>query len=481
MSKEFKNTDDLFQSIFVDDELEVPAFVKSNIDKHLESKKPKIIWIWLSILIILIGSSVIAFVVHNANQSTPANTLETSITQQNTTQNDQDIKENKSYQQTSFNEIKDSSVKENITVNDLENISTSEKNKNLDIPEKYADAKPIPDFNVSTNNNSSNDKKGETTFNNEVKRTNNFSSSSSQLSPIKKYFSNTPANYELPFKPARSIFAELSYQNSAKLSQQHLFGDMTEAPQITIQQNNSGNNAWMFIAAAGPKINRAFYTSDNSELVTIYENDNDEKLTWEAGLDAKYFLKNSLTFGTGIAVSNLKQNYAYFKQSQQIDTIYNWNYFDIYEYDSIADTMVFVGIDSTLQTEYDTTSVINYNQSGTNEASYLHIPISLGYSFGYKKFIFDLFIQGRFNYLLKGSGVYLNNDSITTFTKSDNVYRKWFIDLRVGLSTHYKLTDHLFLTGNFYSSPVKIANYQGLNFEKYSRSFSATLGLSWKL
>jgi hypothetical protein len=143
---------------------------------------------------------------------------------------------------------------------------------------------------------------------------------------------------------------------------------------------------------------------------------------------------------------------------------------------------IWVGIDSTSQTSYDTTAVTIYNETGSTQATYLHIPFSIGTQIIRNKFRFDFYAAGRFNLLLNGSGGYLQNDVFTSFDKSANqIFKPWSVDLILGTAVHYQLFEKVYLTGTFRFRPAIGDIYQGVNFKRSFQSYHVGVGLSWKL
>jgi hypothetical protein len=97
-------------------------------------------------------------------------------------------------------------------------------------------------------------------------------------------------------------------------------------------------NPWMISLTGGVNYSTSKYTFPTSTEKDYYEKSTFSAPAFEAAADVRYRLSNSLTFGTGLAISKLTENYQFFKETIDIDTTIQWTYQDIYEYDSLLDT-----------------------------------------------------------------------------------------------------------------------------------------------
>jgi hypothetical protein len=495
MNQEFKNIDDLFQSAFADDSAEVPAFVKANIDKKLNTQKSKKGWIWLSsfALVLLISATLIWTL--NADETNLAETTSdsTNLTSQNLNSNN-NTSANHSSETTNEANGYATSNSENQTESQLTQ-TNSDLTKKSDsdnsginpsaqstTKSNAGDSKSEPDFTTTTSSDQ-NQKKGNT-------------SNGTSLDPNQQNISlnssgsarENTSNFRLPLSVRmfeKQVSGKILNPISKSLTQSNptsahaLFGK--NEIEATLIEAREIYNPWMISVTGGMNFSKSKYTSPIASEVTLYSDSNNDKPGFEGNIDVRYRLKNSLTFGTGLAISQLKENYDLFKQSISLDSTLVWSYQDIYEYDTLLDSNIWVGIDSTSTTNYDTTSVTLYDASGTNTATYLHIPFSIGTQIIRNKFRFDLYVMGRFNYLLNASGGYVENESFNTFSKTNQIYKPWYFDVMLGTAVHYQLFEKLYLTGTFRYRP-QIGNlYQGLSFNKAVQSYHIGLGVSWKL
>lgn len=488
MNQEFKNIDDLFQSAFADDSAEVPAFVKANIDKKLNTKKSKKGWIWLSgfALIILISVTVVYTLrtdetILNSQNLNSENKNSSVYSSTNTEHNGVDALTNKENQnQTEFkvapqdsdlsqksdsdNSEKSGIEKSEKKSNEVDLIAGSEKNRK----KSSGVSLPAPTENGGVSISINQPSSGNGLLISTDDRSHNL------LLPLSARMFENQVSAKLATPKTKSL--TLSNPNSAM----SIF-DKNE-PEAMPFESEKKYNPWMISLTSGINYSTSKYTFPTSTEKDYYEKSTFATPAFEAAADVRYRLSNSLTFGTGLAISKLTENYQFFKETIDIDTTIQWTYQDIYEYDSLLDTTIWVGIDSTSQSFYDTTAVTLYDETGTTQATYLHIPFSIGTQIIRNKFRFDFYAAGRFNLLLNGSGGYLQNDVFTSFNKSANqIFKPWSVDLILGTAVHYQLFEKLYLTGTFRFRPAIGDLYQGVNFKRSFQSYHVGVGLSWKL
>ncbi|MBK9591350.1 MAG: outer membrane beta-barrel protein [Crocinitomicaceae bacterium] len=496
MNQEFKNIDDLFQSAFADDTAEVPAFVKLNIDKKLSTKKNKKGWIWLSSIILLLLVSITIFLNLNTNESnlTETNSDSTNLTSKNlntenkntsnystatSVQADDDASANQENQTESKDAEQDSDLTENSDSDNSEKVGSEKSEKKSNVIDSKSGSGVNTKKSSGTTLPDPTEAGGESITDNRTSSGNERSMTADDrginlLLPLTARMFEKQVSGKIVTPKTKSL--TLSNPSSA-LS---IF-DKNELEAMPFESEKK-YNPWMISLTGGVNYSTSKYTFPTSTEKDYYEKSTFATPAFEASADVRYRLSNSLTFGTGLAISKLTENYQFFKETIDIDTTIQWTYQDIYEYDSLLDTTIWVGIDSTSQSFYDTTAIILYDETGTTQATYLHIPFSVGTQIIRNKFRFDFYAVGRFNLLLNGGGGYLQNDVFTSFSKSANqIFKPWSVDLILGTAVHYQLFEKLYLTGTFRFRPAIGDLYQGVNFKRSFQSYHVGVGLSWKL
>lgn len=508
--------DDLFRETFADEQADVPAFVKSNIDERLGFHKKKTGWKWGTALLglLLISAGVLWFsgdpektqlsVDQNTTQTTGNQPAETpSISAQNsnptnTTDQILTIETNTepvaasglssgsgmAETDASGGAVSNSSGTFQPTKNQRHTNphSTSMSGKNETQPGGTSEQAGLSEQTATSEPTGAD--RSETTCTLAVTSTSTNATESSQ---------NTSSTFDRSYKTPVNLAYRAQEKNDGQTALTITHGPVstsnwfktdskTNIPDATLIERGEYYNPWMISATAGINFAQSKYTFQTNTEKIYYDNSTFMAPGFEGNMDVKYRLKNSLTFGTGAGISQLVENYNFFKESVDIDTTIVWQYQNVYQYDSLLDTTIFIGIDSTSTATYDSTKITLYNENGTTKATYLQIPFSIGTQIIRNKFRFDLFVMGRFNYLINGSGGYLQNDVFMAFTKTQNeIFKTWYIDLMIGGAVHYQLFEKLYLTGTFRFHPALGQLYEGLDFNRSIQSFHAGLGVSLKL
>lgn len=493
MSKEFNNIDDLFQSAFAGESTEVPAFVKVNIDKKIGFKKDKRGWFWLSGLAALIV--ITTAMIWHLNDS-PKNLAQTS-----SDSNEQTLTENQSQNNSSIeNKISEEIIEKNnsgtngsdisndnsapVDSRDIRSKATSENNTSKSSDEKLNDQNADTKTNdqsvqISSHNNNSVPEKSSDELIDTGSETIYKSSGSTGSDNFQR-----PALAIRMYEKQEDLKNNNRTNSALEITNPSLAIGFTTPSELDAapMEKKETYNPWMISLTGGLNYSKSKYTFPSAAEKDFYTKSTFSPPRFEVNADVKYRLPNSLTFSTGLGISKLSENYQFFKESLDIDTTITWQYQDIYEYDSLLDSTIFVGIDSTSTTTYDSTQVTLYNEAGVTQATYLHIPFSIGTQIIRNKFRFDLFAAGRFNYLLSGSGGYLQNDVFISFNKQQNqIFKTWTVDLILGASIHYQLFEKLYVSGTMRFNPGLVNLYDGLSFSRSVQSTHIGVGLSWKL
>ncbi|MBK9191728.1 MAG: hypothetical protein IPM77_09560 [Crocinitomicaceae bacterium] len=495
MSKEFKNIDELFQSSFEGDTAEVPAFVKTNIDKRIAGNTKKFAWWkWGGLFLILTLTGFAALYLNdnlsdeislNKNENSTNLLLESDQNQlvpdnlkldENISVNENDLNRTEKNQHNNSVSVSFDPVTSNESISDNDNnnnhLETSSTEYDNDVESANANDlirgapqnKTLPD---NEKDKSGEDNSGSADI---PQNKNGFSSVLiSGLNP-RQFSFETQRKSVLVNEPKGLVNKPVSFP----------FNSVAENVFANAIHSREVYNPWMITANGVMSLSQSKYTAVNSNELTTYQNSNEDKPGFGFDLNATCRLQNSLTFGTGLSLMQLAENYHYFKEDVFIDSTLTWSYQDIYEYDSLLDTTIWVGVDSSYTADYDTTKKVFYDHSGETKATYFSIPLSVGTQIITEKFRFDFYAAGRFNYLLNATGGYVMNDAFQTFTNTNQIFRKMYFDLVLGTNVHFKLTDHFFLTGSLRYKPALQEIYQGLSFNKSLNTLQFGAGVSWK-
>lgn len=509
MSKEFDNMDDLFRSAFDGDVAEVPEFVKSNIDKKLGFTSKKTGWYWFSgfaALLILTGA-VTLFMFSGADQSSPlqdnqAQHISTNDNTSTASSHDQNhssqINTNSSLTDESglgsvdrtssspsaVNRVTGNSTSnDNLTNNNTQQVQFNQSATSSNSNDAISSRNSANGSSDENNNGTSNVAGNSHTSSATVHDNSSFANTHRQTNSSSLNFT-TKAPSRMPYGASFIRSSNFSLSNPGAFSALDLITPTRSTNYSSLKQPNAPLiesretiSPWFVTATTGLNYGQSNYTFPTASEEDLYNNATHTKPGFEANVDLKYRLKNSITFGVGAGVSQVSENYHFSKSVSQIDTQTVWLVTPIYD---TVDTALIVDYDSTLTTQIDSNLVTLYDYNGTTKATYLQIPFSLGTQIIRNKVRIELYAQGRFNYLLNGSGAYLSNDVLTSFNNSSGqIFRKWYLDLVIGTSVHYKLLDHLYLTGTLRYKPAFGQMYTGLNFNRTVQSVHIGLGASW--
>ena len=516
MKKEFKNTDDLFQSAFADESAEVPTFVKVNIDKRIKQKGRRGFFFFG--LIAVIALPVVMFLMPDDNAAGEWHTNDVSL---NTTLDQQSAGEIETAT-TNQTATTYETVTTNQTATTSQTVTTHQHNgqyepadavhtSNVNTAQPFnSDYTATPSTRVSQNSNMApntahdlTDAK-QTSVNSQATLANDLSSTKQPLADT--ISENVPGDQaETGTNPANestglnatdenkeiSNNEENSYTEAKNESDTARTNEFVanEASDTTVANDEepvhvAGSeeiepgekyNPWMLGLGGGVNISRSNYVSPVQSEQTLYTESTNDAPGSSFTLDAKYRLNNSLTFGSGIGLARMIENYYFYKSTIDIDTTVTWSYF----FDSL-DTSGITPIDSTASYKYDTTTTVNYDETGSTVASYLHIPVSIGTQIIRNKFRFDFYVMARFNYLLSAGGGYVSNDSFVSFSKNDAIFKRWYVDLLLGTAVHYNLTGGLYISGHLSYRPAVGQLYQNTTFNRTLQYTHLGVGLGWK-
>lgn len=494
MSKEFNNIDDLFKSTFEADLVEVPDFIKSNIDNKLRfnhSKKRIFWWLGLGAVILLIGS-VFVFTLFDETSSSKMNN-ELSYTE--SPNNSAELNKQRDGAHTNINSSESISNENNdaenaIVENEVSQSNTSNKNL-VDKKNSSTGTSTIADANGSdgkNNNNSENDGKNGDTNSGMNNHDENFDNNTYSTNLSQKFVADKEKPNFCKASPAGLIAYQpnhlalgTSVHADSVLKIKNYFTPISDLNPLEAKvkiNRDAPYNPWMYTFTGGANFAKSFYVSSNLSEEHLYANSTKDKPSFGLDFEAKYRLKSGLTFATGLGLEQLVENYQFIKNTYTLDSTLTWSY----EYDSLDTTGTWPPIDSSYTATYDTTTASIYNAEGQTRANYIHIPISFGTQIIYHKFRFDLFGTARFNYLVSASGGYIVNDTFISFTKKTNpIFKPWYFDVVLGATIHYQLTNKLFVSGTVRYKPPFGQLYQNTSFNRSLSYTHVGVGLSIKL
>lgn len=233
---------------------------------------------------------------------------------------------------------------------------------------------------------------------------------------------------------------------------------------------------------AGVNLNQAKYGGIESDYYNA--NNREEKFTLNYEFNANILFKNSIVVGTGLGVNKQEYNYDYDYSS----TTYDTTYFEDSIY--ILDYYVFQGgqiYDSVyhyvyiLNTSIDST-VTPTNSQGLTQAKYITIPLNIGYSFTYKKFMFGFYASARFNILQNYKGAYYNNNSLHFFDSNTNpLFKKSYVSFSFKTKIAYNLYKNIYLHGSIGYSPYSSSVFKAPDIQRRLQTYNASFGITYKL
>lgn len=244
------------------------------------------------------------------------------------------------------------------------------------------------------------------------------------------------------------------------------------APAPINQGEKDNYKPFMLSLTSGINTLRSNYTSDDMNEQTLYGNSLSDRVGNQTNLDFTYRLKNGLTFGTGLGLNNYDEKYEFTTYQTIIDTT---EIFETIIYDSSG-----FSIDTVYTYAYDKLQK-GTKASGRNKATYFSLPVHLGTQMRFNKFQLDLYASARFNFLMRSSGAYYNDNEIKPFGKENSIYKSFYIDVLFASKVHYNLWKNLYLTGTVQYRPVMGNSFKEVSFNKTFDYMHFGLGLSLRL
>lgn len=245
------------------------------------------------------------------------------------------------------------------------------------------------------------------------------------------------------------------------------------------------NISYLFSLTSGFNLSKPTYSStDGTDDASYYQTYNSENINVEHNLSANVLVKDNFLIGSGIGISKQSYDYAYneisFITSTTVDTFTLVNVI----YDP-SDVLEQFPLDTIYETVYDTVTWIDDISTtpfnGKSYGKYVHIPLQLGYVFNVNKFMFGIQANLRYNILYSAAGQFYNNNTVSTFDKSNSIFRKSYFDFALKADVYYNIFDKFYLNGSFKYSPQINNTYQNLTIERKLKYLHFGVGLSYKL
>lgn len=239
-----------------------------------------------------------------------------------------------------------------------------------------------------------------------------------------------------------------------------VFG-LTE-PEVEVNKKSFKRSSTFLTAESGYNFQTNYFSGTSNSNSDIYEEGTKPSFSFEHGISLTHKTKSAFTFSGGIGLTSFNDNYVYQDYKMNIDTSYYWN-----------------ETTGTTTEQYDTTYSKLFLYKGNNNLSYANISLGIGTQIDIKKFKIDLFVNGKFNYLISSNGGYIENNQLKNYTRKDDFYRKSFVNLSLGARVHYPVSNHLYLNAAVKFSPVLGELTDNAPFQRKIQYTNAGVGISY--
>lgn len=520
MHKKHNNIDELFKSELSGLETPAPAFVKKQIDKKL-FKKNKFYFLLFILLLAVLGMVLFS----NSNTDLAPTEKSHSNTIFN---NEEDRKEKHStFSTKSKTTIEEQFKRNNYSSNaDTPNILTKNKNNKTSLSLKNTATTSFIDVSSKQSVNNSkvkNDKnhsnpvtaktrsksqhlsevnssnKNNTIINNnskatkhEIKRAKNPIEDQNKVDTIQHadtINSETIINVSPSQSPTEenknNLELDTLSQSTVHIKDGPKTNNSIDSPEINSESPvKSKTISYLLSWTSGINLTKSTYISPNDNTSSYYQSNHTENNNFEHNLSLNTLLKNNFTVGTGIGTSQHSYDFSYNEETiSTLVTTDTSSIFVNYIYASTDTFQVFSPIDSVYQTIIDTisttTSTSNTSFNGTSQAQYIHIPLQLGYIYEKNKFMFGIQINARYNILTKASGQSFENNIVSSFDKTNPIFKKSYFDFAVKADVYYNVFDNFYVNTSFKYIPKLNNTYQNLPVERKVKYLHFGLGLSY--
>ncbi len=237
---------------------------------------------------------------------------------------------------------------------------------------------------------------------------------------------------------------------------------------VKIERPASAYKHWFVSVTGGMNLAKSFYEGSDIDEEQLYTSSMKDRVGNEFQASVNYRFKKGLMLGTGLNYAHFSEQYHFVDQFWLKDSLAT--------YELVIDSM---GVDTVWTWDYDSTQITNFDKSGRLYANYISIPVNFGVQIPLKKFRLDLLATVRYNFLTGSGGTYHNDSGFVSYTKSDNVLRKGYLDMMFTAGVHYNFWKNFYLSATVRYRPVFGKMYQETSFNKKFQYTHFGLGLSY--
>lgn len=277
-------------------------------------------------------------------------------------------------------------------------------------------------------------------------------------------------------KPEISVLESKDVQLSLSMNTDTIFGQ-----NILIQENKKGykSDRFSLVIYAGPAYSLTNVLGDNSEYVNYRNANESNHESWSVGAEIKFHLKNwIITSGLSYSVYNQNRSYTHtFPEYSPEDSFYDYDTTWAWFFDPpVIGKPIVAGIDSSWVKVYDEKIIDN---SGINRASYLEIPLLIGYRYNANLFSFEV-NTGAYVGFLMNSNIRVpdinNNNNIVDAQETN----KTMVNFAINASVYY----HLNRSTSIFVSPYYKQNLKSVFNDNYPvnqrfKTYGINLGISF--
>lgn len=408
--------------------------------------------------------------------------VNTNFTSKNVTKKDQQPSVKTTIKTSSFdNKDKSQQGKVNrFSSTNKSNFEKTNQNDNLTETEPNNNQKDDNSFELKNNTASADDSKKNDNNNNQASPTNNNDfiqnrSTSDSSTNTNNLVLTTNSNNE------NSNSAEV---DSTTTSTQNDTSS-TQNPLVDIQEEKKHSKFGLMVGFGfGQNFYKPVYSGVESNYFKV---NHSEKNTYTSQFNANLILRNHFLIGAGVGQNKFEYNYDYSinginvttDSSYSYDSTYVFDYY-IYQQNVIIDTVYHYDVDTTLTVLNDTTATQDVYK-GMTKASYIFIPLNIGYIYSIKRFIFDGQVNFRYHILQQTSGGYYSANTFAMFdTNTNPIFKKSYFDVSIKLGVHYRVWKQLYLSSALRFTPQQTSIYKAIETEKRIQITQLSFGLSYK-
>ena len=413
--------------------------------------------------------------------------VNTNFTSKNVTKKHQQPSDKSTIKTSSLDNKKDKSQQRKVNHSSSTNKSNSEKTnqndklaeENLTETEPNNNQKDDNSFELKNNTSSIDDSKKSDNNNNQLSPTNNNNLIDNTSTSDSSTNTN---NLDLTTNSNNENSNSTEIESTTTSTQNDT--TTTQNPLIDIQEENKHSKFGLMV---GLDFGQNFYKPVYSGVESDYFKANhSEKNTYTSQFNANLILRNHFLIGAGVGQNKFEYNYDYSINGINVTTDSSYSYDSTYVIDTIIfqqnviDTIYHYDVDTTLTVLNDTTATQDVYK-GMTKASYIFIPLNIGYIYSFKRFIFDGQVNFRYHILQQTSGGYYTSNTFAMFdTNTNPIFKKSYFDISIKLGVHYRVWKQLFLSSALRFTPQQTSIYKAIETEKRIQITQLSFGLSYK-